>query len=74
MSATFLLTWCQEGKPHSIGWAHRDIYGEVYLKDIIWTNMTVKKCLLVLAHTKKWTLSIEMVWLNMSYLLLTQTV
>ena len=52
MSDTFLLTWCQEGKPHPIGWAHRDIYGEKCLKDILWTNATVDICPLVLAHTK----------------------
>ena len=41
MSDTLLLTRCQEGKPYPIGWAHRDIYGEICLKDILATNMTV---------------------------------
>ena len=50
MSDTFLLTWCQEGKPHPIGWAHRDIYGEIRLKDIIWTNMTVNMSVGLIAY------------------------
>ena len=41
VSDTFLPKWCQEGKPHPIGWAHRDIYGKKCLKDILWTNMTI---------------------------------
>ena len=52
MNDTFLLTRCQEGKPHPIGWAHRDIYGEICLKDILATNMTVNMSVGLSAYQK----------------------